>query len=244
MSLVNFIILLSILQYGHCLTLTLEDLENWKKLMKAELKQEIFLELPETEEIKRINLKIHEVTKGNEEIITVVQSHSITLDSHTQFTEKFNNLNDSINSYSDQVIAIKADVDEIKMNQNETLLFVNEQIEELENELDGLEVNQNETIQSQSTVLREFKNELNGFTDQLNDVANNMENKASKAQLQDLKVNKFKICQNKSRILDSNSHFYVAGIELKIPSEIYIVTMWLVYDFVPKFQICMYSIVL
>ena len=104
MSLVNFIILLSVLHYGHCLTLTLEDLENLKKLMKAELKEEIFLELPETEEIKRINQKIHEATKGNEE-----------------------------------------------------------------------------TIQNQSTALRELKTELE-------DIKDNMDNKASKAELQDLRV--------------------------------------------------------
>ena len=66
MSLVNFITLLSIFQYGHCLTLTLEDFDNWKKLMKEELKEEIFLELPETEEIKGINQKIRKVVQTEE----------------------------------------------------------------------------------------------------------------------------------------------------------------------------------
>ena len=98
MSLVNCIMLLSILQYGHCLTLTLEDLENWKKLMKAELKQEIFLELPETEEIKRMNKKIHGITKSNEEITTVVQSHGIKLDSfQTNIDNQTNQIDQLVN---------------------------------------------------------------------------------------------------------------------------------------------------
>ena len=82
MSLINLLIVVSIFQCVHCLTklrtpeheLTelkseirkevLEDLENWKKLMKAELKQEIFLELPETEEVKRINKKNEELQQS------------------------------------------------------------------------------------------------------------------------------------------------------------------------------------
>ena len=94
MSLVNFITLLSIFQYGHCLTLTLEDFDNWKKLMKAELKEEIFVELPETEEIKRMNKKIQEFTKTNEEIATVLQSQGIKLDS---FQANIENQNKQIN---------------------------------------------------------------------------------------------------------------------------------------------------
>ena len=73
----SIFLLMLIFQYGYCLTLTLSELENWKKQMKAELKNEIFLELAETEEMKRMNKEIHEVTKSNEEIVTVVQDHTI-----------------------------------------------------------------------------------------------------------------------------------------------------------------------
>ena len=93
MLVINFLILSSIFQYGHCLTVTLTDLENWKKQMKAEVKdevkKEILLELSEAEEIKRINTKIHDVTKANQEIVTVVQDHGTKLDSFQKITEKF-----------------------------------------------------------------------------------------------------------------------------------------------------------
>ena len=148
MSLVNFIILLSILHYGHCLTITLEELENWKKLMKAELKQEIFLEMPETEEIKRINRKIQEVTKGNEEIITVVQSHGITLDSFQEFRENFEETGTQIESLSRDL--------------SETKILV----ENHSNLLTDIVAKQNETevtIQSQSVELNEQKNYLDNF---------------------------------------------------------------------------------
>ena len=148
MSLVNFIILLSILHYGHCLTITLEELENWKKLMKAELKQEIFLEMPETEEIKRINRKIQEVTKGNEEIITVVQSHGISLDSFQEFRENFEETGTQIESLSRDL--------------SETKILV----ENHSNLLTDIVAKQNETevtIQSQSVELNEQKNYLDNF---------------------------------------------------------------------------------
>ena len=60
----NLLILISLFQFGQSLTLTLSELEEWKKLMKAELKQEIFLELPETEEVKRINKKNEELQQS------------------------------------------------------------------------------------------------------------------------------------------------------------------------------------
>ena len=60
-----------------------------KAELKSEVKNEIFLELSETEEIKRMNREIQEVTKTNKEIVTVVQDHGIKLGSLQEFTEKF-----------------------------------------------------------------------------------------------------------------------------------------------------------
>ena len=147
MSIANFIILISILHYGHCLTLTLEELENWKKLMKAELKQEIFLEMPETEEIQRINQKIQEVTKGNEEIITVVQSHGITLDNFQEtetIIENHSNLLDDLVAKQNET---EVTIDELKNNQTESLDIVKNQVNDLENSCTGFGVNQTEELQ-------------------------------------------------------------------------------------------------
>ena len=156
MVLANFIILLSIFQYGHCLTLTLEDFDNWKKLMKAELKEEIFVELPETEEIKRMNKKIQEFTKTNEEIVTVVQSQSIKLDS---FQANIENLTNQINQLANRIevldenhkevqnitSSMKASLDKLKSNHVEDQTETNDHFGELENDLNGLEVNLNES---------------------------------------------------------------------------------------------------
>ena len=156
MSLVNFITLLSIFQYCHCLTLTLEDFDNWKKLMKAELKEEIFLELPETEEIKRMNKKIQEFTKTNEEILTVVQSQGIKLDSFqanienqtnqiNQLANRIEVLYENHNEVQNMTSSVKKSLDQLKINHGEDQTATNDHYDELENYLNGLEVNLNET---------------------------------------------------------------------------------------------------
>ena len=156
MALANFIILLSIFQYGHCLTLTLEDFDNWKKLMKAELKEEIFVELPETEEIKRMNKKIQEFTKTNEEIVTVVQSQSIKLDSFQANIENLTNqinqlanrievLDENHNEVQNMTSSMKASLDKLKSNHVEDQTDTSDHFGELENDLNGLEVNLNES---------------------------------------------------------------------------------------------------
>ena len=156
MSLVNFITLLSIFQYGHCLTLTLEDFDNWKKLMKAELKEEIFLELLETEEIKRMNRKIEEFTKTNEEILSVVQSHGIKLDSFQANIENQSNqinqlenrievLDENQNEVKNLTSSMKASLDKLKSNHVEDQTETSDHFGELENDLNGLTVNLNES---------------------------------------------------------------------------------------------------
>ena len=168
MSLVNFIILLSIFHYGHCLTLTLEELENWKKLMKAELKQEIFLEMPETEEIQRINQKIQEVTKGNEEIITVVQSHGITLDSFQELRQNFQETETIIENHSnllDDLVAkqneTEVKIEDLTTNQNENLVIVNNQISDVVNKQNETEVTIDEIKNNQTESLDIVKNQIN-----------------------------------------------------------------------------------
>ena len=161
MSLVNFIILLSIFHYGHCLTLTLEELENWKKLMKAELKQEIFLEITETEEIKRINQKIQEVTKGNEEIITVVQSHGITLDNFQETETIIENHSNLLNDLVAKQNETEGTIDELKNNQTESLDIVNNQISDLVNKQNETEVTIDELKNNQTESLDIVKNQVN-----------------------------------------------------------------------------------
>jgi chromosome segregation ATPase len=156
MSLVNFTILLSILQYGHCLTLTLEDFDNWKKLMKAELKEDIFLELPETEQIKRMNRKIREVMKTNEEIITIVQSHGTKLDSFQadiknktnqiqDLAKKIEVLDENHHEVQNMTSLMKTSLDQLKSNHGEHQTATNGHFYELENYLNGLEVNLNKS---------------------------------------------------------------------------------------------------
>ena len=179
MSLINFIILLSIFQYGHCLTLTLEDFDNWKKLMTAELKEEIFAELPETEEIKRMNKEIQEFTKTNEEIATVVQSQGIKLDSfqanienQTKQIKKLENrievLDENQNEIKNMTSSMKASLDELKNNHVEDQTETNDHFDELENELNGLEVNLNEselTLKNHTAQIVQLKISI----DQLNE---------------------------------------------------------------------------
>ena len=209
MTLANFIILLSILHYGHCLTLTLEELENWKKLMKAELKQEIFLEMSETEEIKRINQKIQEVTKGNEEIITVVQSHGISLDSFQEFKENFKETGTQIESLSRDFSETKILVEnhsnlltDIVAKQNETEVTIQSQSVELTEDLfgqfqwfiktvndldlDELEVNQTKfqaimktNLIQLETDIDEIKNNQNESLVIVNNQINDLENSFS-----------------------------------------------------------------
>ena len=147
---------MSIFQYGHCLTLTLEDFDNWKKLMKAELKEEIFVELPETEEIKRMNKKIQEFTKTNEEIVTVAQSQSIKLDSFQANIENLTNqinqlanrikvLDENHNEVQNMTSSMKASLDKLKSNHVEDQTDTSDHFGELENDLNGLEVNLNES---------------------------------------------------------------------------------------------------
>ena len=73
----KLLILISLFQYGQTVTLTLSELEDWKNQMRAELKleikTEIFQELPETEDIKRINTQLGNFVKTSQEIITAVQ---------------------------------------------------------------------------------------------------------------------------------------------------------------------------
>ena len=68
----SIFLLIFVFQYGHCVTQTLTELEDWKNEIKAELKNEIFEELAETAEIRRIDSKLNEITKSNQEIKTVV----------------------------------------------------------------------------------------------------------------------------------------------------------------------------
>ena len=68
----SIFLLIFIFRYGHCVNQTLTELEDWKNEIKAELKNEIFEELAETAEIRRIDSKLNEITKSNQEIKTVV----------------------------------------------------------------------------------------------------------------------------------------------------------------------------
>lgn len=84
----SIFLLIFIFRYGHCVNQTLTELEDWKNEIKAELKNEIFEELAETAEIRRIDSKLNEITKSNQEIITVVQDHGIKLNSLHELIEK------------------------------------------------------------------------------------------------------------------------------------------------------------
>ena len=151
MSLVNFIILLSILHYGHSLTVTLEDLENWKKLMKAELKQEIFLE-------------IHKVMKSNEEIITVVQSHGNKLDSFQEFRENFQETGTQIESLSSLVENHLNLLTDIVAKQNETEVTIQSQSVELNEQKNYLD-NFNDTVIEFTKTVNDL--DLNSRIDEL-----------------------------------------------------------------------------
>ena len=124
----SIFLLISIFQYGHCVTLTLTELEEWKKEMKAELKSEvkneIFLELSETEEIKRMNREIQEVIKTNQEIVTVVQDHGIKLGSLQEFTEKFQETETQIDNLGKGLNETIILVENLEVEQNETKALV------------------------------------------------------------------------------------------------------------------------
>ena len=176
----SILLLMSIFQYGHSLTLTLTDLENWKKQMKAELKSEvkdeIFLELSETEEIKRISKEIHEVTKNKEEIITVVQDHGIKLGSLQEFTEKFQETETHIENLGKELNKTISLIGNLEVTQNETDLITKRHadlITELQSGIKDLEVKNNETHESikiafdqqvaNNDQLYELENDLNGI---------------------------------------------------------------------------------
>jgi chromosome segregation ATPase len=124
--------------------------------MKAELKEEIFVELPETEEIKRMNKIIQEFTKTNTEILTVLQSQGIKLDSFqanienqsnriNQLANRIEVLDENHNEVQNMTSSIKESLDKLKSNHVEDQTETNDHFDELENELNGLEVNLNES---------------------------------------------------------------------------------------------------
>ena len=84
----SIFLLILIFRFGHCVNQTLTELEDWKNEIKAELENEIFEELAETAEIRRIDSKLNEITKSNLEIITAVQDHGIKLNSLQELIEK------------------------------------------------------------------------------------------------------------------------------------------------------------
>ncbi len=88
----KLLILISLFQYGQSVTLTLSELEDWKNQMRAELKleikTEIYQELPETEDIKRIYTELGKNSKNSHELISAVQDHTIQLESLQEFSQE------------------------------------------------------------------------------------------------------------------------------------------------------------
>jgi myosin heavy subunit len=143
MQLLNLLILISIFQYGQSLTLTLSELDEWKKQMRAELKleikTEIFQELPETEEdITRIDTQLGNVVKTSQEIISAVQDLSVQLQSLQEFTQEVNN-------HTTQVENIEAELQET----NSLVENQSTELNRFENELIGF----NETLQESNNAL-------------------------------------------------------------------------------------------
>jgi len=144
----SIFLLMFIFQYGYCLTLTLSELENWKKQMKAEVKNEIFLELAETEEMKRMNKEIHRVTKSNKEIVTVVQDHSIKLVGLQELTGKFQETKTQIENLGDELNATISNVENLELNHSEN-------INQLENRIGVIDRNHNEAQDAINNILNQ-----------------------------------------------------------------------------------------
>ena len=192
MLLIYFVILLSIFQYGHCsLTLTLTDLENWKKQMRADLKEEvkkeIFLELPESEEIKRMNSKIHQVTKSNQEIITVVQDHGTKLDSFQEFAEK-------IQETEIQIENLGKDLHETKVH-----------VENHSNMITSFEINLNVTEGNTQTQFGVMDNNLNVIKNSIDDLNDKFKVNQTKFQASiDEHFSKFDTLENRVNVMEEN----------------------------------------
>ena len=136
--------MISIFQYGQSLTLTLSELEEWKKQLRAELKleikTEIFQELPETEEdITRIDTQLGSVVKTSQEIITAVQDLSIQLQSLQEFSQEVHN-------HTMQIENLGAEL-------QETNILVGNQSTEL-NRLEDKLIGFNETFQDSNDALK------------------------------------------------------------------------------------------
>ena len=135
--------MISIFQYGQSLTLTLSELDEWKKQMRAELKleikTEIFQELPETEEdITRIDTQLGNVVKTSQEIISAVQDLSVQLQSLQEFTQEVNN-------HTTRMENIEAELQET----NSLVENQSTELNRFENELIGF----NETLQESNNAL-------------------------------------------------------------------------------------------
>ena len=139
----NLLILMSIFQFGQSLTLTLSELEEWKNLMKAELKLEI----------------LSNVEKTIQEIITAVQDHGIQLGSLQEFKQEVHNhttqiesLNTEIQETSGLVEDHSSKINELNLNQNETksdMENLSTELNRFKNELSEL----NKTLQVSNDAL-------------------------------------------------------------------------------------------
>ena len=148
--------MISLFQFGQSLTLTLSELEEWKKLMKAELKLEIktemYQELPETEDMTRMNAKLNNIEKTSQEIITAVQDHGAQLESLQELTLEVHN-------HTTQIENLGTELQE-----------TNGLVEHHSNKISELDLNQNETkstVENQSAELNRLENDWIGFNETL-----------------------------------------------------------------------------
>ena len=149
----KFLILISLFQYGQSVTLTLSELEDWKNQMRAELKLEIktemYQELPETEDMTRMNTKLNNFEKTSQEIITAVQDHGAQLEELTL----------EVHNHTTQIENLGTESQE-----------TNGLVEHHSNKINELDFNQNETksiVENQSTDLNRFENDWIGLNETL-----------------------------------------------------------------------------
>ena len=133
MLLLNLLILISIFPYGHSVSLTLSELEDWKNQMRAELKLEI-----KTEIYQKISTQLGNIAKTSQEIITVVQDHGVQLGNLRELTQEVHN-------HTIQIENLGAEL-------QETNSLVGNQSTEL-NRFDNALIGFNETLQKSNNAL-------------------------------------------------------------------------------------------